>query len=137
MDLLNISKEIRDLLENRRKELELSFVEEEHIYYMKDVNGNLRKNFPSVSKVIKKFYKYFDAEAKALQMSNGDVEGQQKLLAEWKGAGDYSTNMGSRVHYILETDTIERFGKYKEVREPIFTCDESQIIKSDKMIIAG
>ena len=70
-------------------------------------------------------------------MSNGDVEGQQKLLAEWKDAGDYSTNMGSRVHYVLETDTIERFGKYKEVREPIFICDDSQIIKSDKMIIGG
>jgi hypothetical protein len=137
MDLSKIALEIRDLLEKRRKELELSFVEEEHIYYMKDTDGVLKKNFPSVSKVIKKFYKYFDAEAKALQMSNGDVEGQQKLLSEWKGAGDYSTNMGSRVHYVLETDTIERFGKYKEVREPIFTCDESQIIKSDKMIIGG
>jgi hypothetical protein len=37
----------------------------------------------------------------------------------------------------LETDTIDRFGKYKEVREPIFTCDESQIVKSDSMVIAG
>lgn len=137
MDLSIISKEIRDLLEQRRKELELSFVEKEHIYYMKDTDGILKKNFPSVSKVIKKFYTPFDAETKALQMSRGDVDAQQKLLAEWKASGDYSTNMGSRVHYVLETDTIERFGKYKEVREPIFTCDDNQIIKSDNMIIAG
>jgi hypothetical protein len=137
MNLNEISLDIRQLLENRRKELELTFVEEEHIYYMKDTNGVLKKNFPSVSKLIKKFHKQFDAEGMALKMSNGDPEGQQKLLAEWKAAGDYSTNMGSRVHYVLETDTIDRFGKYKEVREPIFTCDESQLDKSDKMIIAG
>jgi len=137
MDLTKVSSDIRELLENRRKELDLTFVEEEHIYYMKDVDGQIKKNFPSVSKLVKKFHKYFDAPGMALKMSNGDPEGQQKLLAEWKAAGDYSTNMGSRVHYVLETDTIERFGKYKEVREPIFTCDESQIIKSDSMVTAG
>jgi hypothetical protein len=45
--------------------------------------------------------------------------------------------MGSRVHYLLETETIARYGEYKQVREPIFNCDESQIIKSDSMIGAG
>jgi hypothetical protein len=70
-------------------------------------------------------------------MSNGDPEGQQKLLAEWRAAGEYSTNMGSRVHYVLENDTISRFGNYKEVRQPIFNCDETQITKSDSMISAG
>ena len=39
MNLLEISKEINELLENRRKELELTFIEEEHIYYMKDLDG--------------------------------------------------------------------------------------------------
>ena len=57
MNLLEISKEINNLLEERRKDLELSFIEEEHIYYMKDTNGVLRKTFPSVSKVVKKFHK--------------------------------------------------------------------------------
>ena len=33
-------------------------------------------------------------------------EVQQQLLDEWKAAGDYSTNMGSRVHYMLEKKTI-------------------------------
>jgi hypothetical protein len=45
--------------------------------------------------------------------------------------------MGSRVHYVLESETIQRYGGYKEVREPIFNCDESQIIKGDNMIKAG
>jgi hypothetical protein len=45
--------------------------------------------------------------------------------------------MGSRVHYILEKKTIERNGNYKEVRQPIFNCDPSQLIKGDAMIKAG
>ncbi len=56
MDLKLISEEINELLEVRRKELELTFIEDQHTYYMKDTNGVLRKTFPSVSKVVKKFY---------------------------------------------------------------------------------
>ena len=56
MNLKDISLEIRELLEKRRQELELTFVEEEHIYYMKDVDGIVKSNFPSVSKIIKKFH---------------------------------------------------------------------------------
>ena len=137
MNLKDISLEINDLLEKRRKELELTFIEEEHIYYMKDLDGEIKRNFPSVSKIVKKFHKSFDAEGMALKMSKGDPEGQAKLLAEWKEAGDLSTNMGSRVHFELESDTISRFGNYKEVRQPIFEINEEQQRKSDNMIIAG
>ena len=137
MNLKDISLEINDLLEKRRKELELTFIEEEHIYYMKDVDGEIKKNFPSVSKIIKKFYKPFDANGMALKMSKGDPEGQANLLAEWKQAGDLSTNMGSRVHFFLEKNLIESSGNYKEVRQPIFDCDITQILKGDSMISAG
>jgi hypothetical protein len=137
MNLKDISLEINDLLKKRRKELELTFIEEEHIYYMKDLDGEIKRNFPSVSKIVKKFHKSFDAEGMALKMSKGDPEGQAKLLAEWKQAGDLSTNMGSRVHFELESDTISRFGNYKEVRQPIFEINEEQQRKSDNMIIAG
>lgn len=137
MNLNDISLEIKDLLEKRRQELELTFIEEEHIYHMKDLDGQVKKNFPSVSKIIKKFHKPFDAEGMALKMSNGDPEGQAQLLAEWKKAGDLSTNMGSRVHFELETDLIGRFNNYKEVRQPIFTINEEQQRKSDNMIKAG
>jgi hypothetical protein len=137
IDLNEIAQEIRDALEVRRREMELTFIEEDHIYYMKDVDGVIRSNFPSVSKVIKNFYIPFDAETKSLQMAKGDLTRQQELLEQWKASGDYSTNMGSRVHYLLETETIARYGDYKQVREPIFNCDESQIIKSDSMIGAG
>ena len=137
MNLKDISLEINDLLEKRRRELELTFIEEEHIYYMKDLDGKIKRNFPSVSKIVKKFHKSFDAEGMALKMSKGDPEGQTKLLAEWKQAGDLSTNMGSRVHFELESDTISRFGNYKEVRQPIFEINEEQQRKSDNMIVAG
>ena len=137
MNLKDISLEINDLLEKRRQELELTFIEEEHIYYMKDVDGEIKKNFPSVSKIVKKFHKPFDADGMALKMSKGDPEGQAQLLAEWKQAGDLSTNMGSRVHFELESELIGRFDNYKEVRQPIFTINEEQQRKSDNMIIAG
>jgi hypothetical protein len=104
---------------------------------MKDVDGEVKKNFPSVSKIVKKFHKPFDADGMALKMSKGDPEGQSQLLAEWKQAGDLSTNMGSRVHFELESELIGRFDNYKEVRQPIFEINEEQQRKSDNMIIAG
>ena len=136
-NLEEISLEIKDLLEKRRQELELTFIEEKHIYFMRDSDGEIKSNFPSVSKIIKKFHKPFDAEGMALRMSNGDPEGARILQEQWRQAGDLSTNMGSRVHFELETDTISRFGNYKEVRQPIFEINEEQRIKSDNMIIAG
>ena len=137
MNLYDISLEMREVFEEKRKQLELSFIEEDHIYYMRDLNGEIKTNFPSVSKLISKFHKHFDSEGKALQMCNGDPEGTKALLAEWKQAGDLSTNMGSRVHFELETDTVERFGSYKDVRQPIFEINEEQQRKSDAMIGAG
>jgi len=137
MNLHEIAHEIRESVEKRRQELELTFVEEDHVYYMKDISGKIKSNFPSVSKVIKNFYIPFDAESKSLQMANGDVVKQQQLLNEWKAAGDYSTNMGSRVHYVLENELIKQYKDFKTVREPIFQCDEQQLQRSDNMILAG
>jgi hypothetical protein len=137
MNLKEIASEIRQILEDKRKELELTFIEDTHTYYMKDLNGEVRTNFPSVSKVLKKFYEEFDAEGIALNKAKGDIKEKNKLLAEWKEAGDYSTNMGSRVHYMLEKKLIEDYGNYKEVRQPIFDCDFTQILKGDSMINAG
>ena len=137
MNLTEIAQEIRECVEIRKKELELTFYEDEHIYFMRDLDGKHRNNFPSVSKVIKKFYIPFDAESKAYQMTDGDEEETRLLLEKWKKAGDYSTNLGSRVHYMLETDLVGRYGNYKDVRQPIFECDNQQIMKSDSMISAG
>lgn len=137
MNLIKISKDINKILDKRRKELDLRFIEEEHMYFMKDKDGQIRNDFLSVSKVIKKFYEPFDADAKSLQLANGDVEKQNKLLEEWKAAGDRSTNMGSRVHYELERELINRNKNYKEIRQPIFVIDEQQRKKSDHMIVAG
>ncbi len=136
-DLKEIAKDIRKVLEEKRKELELTFVEEDHIYHMKDSDGKMRSDFPSVSKVMKKFYKEFPADEIANKKANGNPEVKAKLLEEWSKAGSYSTNMGSRVHFFLEKKTCEIFELDKEVREPIFECDFTQILKSDSMISAG
>jgi hypothetical protein len=137
MELNKIAEEIRDILEEKRKELELTFIEDTHTYFMKDLDGVVKTNFPSVSKVMKYFYEEFDTEGISLKKAKGDLEVQQQLLDEWKAAGDYSTNMGSRVHFLLEQKTIEMFGGYKEVRLPIFDCDFTQILKGDSMVSAG
>jgi hypothetical protein len=137
MDINRTAIEIREILEKKRQELELSFIEEDHIYFMKDKDGKLRNDFPSVSKVLKKFYTEFPTEEAALKKAKGDVVYAEQLKEEWAQAGTYSTNMGSRTHFFLEQETIKRFGDYKQVREPIFECDFTQILKSDIMIQAG
>lgn len=136
-ELLNVAQEIRNLLEIRRNELELTFVEDTHTYYMKDTDGIVKDTFPSVSSVIKHFYDEFDSEGISLRKANGDLEVQKQLLDEWAAAGDYATNMGSRVHYLLEKKLIDMFGGYKDVRQPIFECDFTQILKGDSMVSAG
>lgn len=132
MKLNNEAKEIREIIQSKQKELGLTFVEEDHIYTM---NG--RTDYPSVSKVIKKFYKEFPTEEAALKKAGGNPYKQQQLIKEWEEAGKYSTNLGSRVHYVLEKKLIDMNESYKEVRKPIFDCDLEQLMKSDRMISAG
>jgi hypothetical protein len=132
MDLKNIAKEIREIISEKQKEIGLVFEEERHIYTM---NG--RTDWPSVSKVLKKFYKPFPTEEAAYNKAGGDPEKQQQLIEEWAALGAYSTNLGSRVHYVLESEVVKKNGSFKEVRKPIFECDLSQLMKSDNMIVAG
>jgi hypothetical protein len=132
MKLNKVAEEIRELIAQRQKELGLTFEEEDHIYTM---NG--KKDYPSVSKVLKKFYTEFPTEEAAYNKAGGDPQRQQELIKEWAAAGTYSTNMGSRVHFVLEKNVIERNGNYKEVRQPIFDCDLTQTMKGDNMIAAG
>ena len=137
MDLKNIAKEIRDIVSECQKKHQITFDEDSHTYTMLDENGNLTSDWPSVSKVLKLFYDEFDAEGISYKKAKGDLKVQQELLDEWKAAGDYSTNMGSRVHYLLETEIVNKFELTKEVRQPIYDCDFTQILKGDSMVVAG
>jgi hypothetical protein len=137
MDLNKIAEEIREILNRKREELQLTFEEEAHKYTMLDIDGNLRTDFPSVSKVMKLFYDEFPTEEKAYEMSGGNPEETERLLAEWAEKGVRSTNMGSRVHYFLEEHVLKEFNINKEVRQPIFKCDMQQLVVSDTMIVAG
>jgi hypothetical protein len=132
IDLKSIASEIREIVSERQKSLGLVFEEDKHVYTM---NG--KKNYPSVSKVLKSFYREFPLEEAALKKAGGNPEEAERLKEEWAAAGTYSTNLGSRVHYILEKTLIENNGGYKEVRQPIFDCDITQLMKSDNMIFAG
>lgn len=136
-ELLEISKDIRDTLQIRRNELELSFIEDTHTYYMRNTLGEIKSDFPSVSTVIKQFYEEFPALEKSLSMCNGDIFEQDKLLTQWRGTSEYANSKGSRTHYLLEADLLKMYGSYKEVRQPIFECDDDQIKESNSMIDAG
>lgn len=136
-DLYQVRDEILEIVRNRQKELQLTFEEEKHQYTMLDVDGNLKDDWYSVSKIIKKYYDEFPAEEIALKKAKGDVDEQQKLLKEWSDAGTYSTNLGSRTHYLLEQKSLEMFNIKKDVRQPLFDCDFEQILKSDRMVSAG
>lgn len=137
MDLKKIAQEIRDIISERQKEFQLTFEEESHKYTMLDNKGNLRSDFPSVSKVMKLFYDEFPTEQAAFNKAGGDPDEAERLVNEWAELGRKSTNLGSRCHFFLEEHTLKEFGIDKVVRQPIFDCDAEQIIKSDTMIIAG
>ena len=137
MDLQIVAKEIREILDKKREELQLTFEEDAHKYTMIDLDGNLRTDFPSVSKVMKLFYDEFPADKKAFEMAGGDPDETERILAEWAEKGRKSTNMGSRVHYFLEEHTLKEFGIDKQVRQPIFDVDIQQLMTSDSMIVGG
>lgn len=137
MDLYKIRDEINEIIKNKQENLGLTFEEESHTYTMTDLNGVVRSDWPSVSKVMKIFYEEFDSDGIAGKKAKGDPVEKARLLKEWSDAGTYSTNMGSRVHYFLEKKALEMFEIEKEVRQPIFDCDFTQILKGDSMIHAG
>ena len=136
-ELYKVRDEILEIVKKRQEELQLSFEEESHKYTMLDKNGELKDDWYSVSKILKNYYDPFPAEEIALKKAKGDVEEQQKLLKEWADAGTYSTNLGSRTHFLLEQKSLEMFDIQKEVRQPIFDCDFEQILKSDRMVSGG
>ena len=136
-ELLEVGQEIRDIITERQKEMELSFVEDTHTYYIRDRNGKITTKFPSVSTVIGQFYEPFPDLNKSYQMCDGDLIAQDKLLKEWRATADYANSKGSRVHYLLEMDLLKQYGSYKEVRVPIFDCDETQTADGNAMIDAG
>jgi hypothetical protein len=137
MDLKLISEEIREILDEKRKKIQLTFVEDQHVYYMKGLDGKIHNNFPSVSKIVGKFHTPFDSNAISLRMAKGDKTKQLKLLSEWREAGVYSSNMGSRVHFELETEVLSRFENNKKIRRPIFEINTEQELKSNEMVSAG
>lgn len=136
-ELLEISNEIRDIISDKQRSYDLTFVEDTHTYYIRDLEGEITTKFPSVSTVIKQFYNEFPDHEKSFEMSDGDLVAQDELLKKWRSSADYANSIGSRTHFLLEKDLLELYGSYKEVRKPIFDCDQEQTQISNLMIDAG
>jgi len=97
INLNEVAEEIREILEQKRNEYELSFIEDDHIYFMRDVDGKYRNDFPSVSKVLKKFYDEFPAEEIAYNKAKGDrVETQRLCDLGQITKGDSMINAGKK-----------------------------------------
>lgn len=132
-----VSKEIKEIVAEYQKEHDLSFVEDTHTYYIRK-DGEIKSDMPSVSTVLHSFYTQFDATTtKAFKKCGGDPVKEAALLQEWADTGTYASSTGSRVHFLLESYLVDMYGSYKEVRIPIFDCDEEQIRMGDGMIEAG
>lgn len=136
MKLIDTAIEIRDILRECRERNSLSFIEDTHTYYIKENNKLITP--PSVSTVLKCFYEPFDAtQTYKFKSCEGDLIKEAELLKSWSNKGDISSSKGSRTHYLLEDYLLGLYGSYKDLRMPIFDCDEKTIIESDSMIEAG
>lgn len=115
----------------------ITFTEETHAYTMKDKFGRYRSDWKSVTKIIKDFYDPFDSDNIAEKVSKGKPEKKIALLNEWKNIANIAANVGSRTHYFLEKECCELFNLKKELRTPIFECNERDTRRSDNMIVGG
>ena len=82
IDLKSVASEIREIVSERQKSLGLVFEEDKHVYTM---NG--KKDYPSVSKVLKSFYREFPLEEAALKKAGGNPQEAERLKEEWAAAG--------------------------------------------------
>ena len=82
-ELIKIGDEIKSIISEKQKELNLSFVEDTHTYHIKTLGGEMTTKFPSVSTVIKQFYTEFPDLEKSLEMSENNIHEQDKLLKKW------------------------------------------------------
>lgn len=138
MDLKEMSLDIKKIIFEYQQKHCISFIEDTHTYFIKNNEGIIISDLPSVSTVLHCFYTPFNAQGtRAFKNCEGDKEKERLLLETWAATGEYASNMGSRVHYLLEKHLIELYGSYKEVRQPIFNCDEEQTNTGDQMIEAG
>ena len=105
MDLNKVSSEIRDIIDEKQKQVSLSFVEETHTYFIKDKSGDVVTNYPSVSTVISQFYTPFPDLDNSYKKSGYDIVKQDEILKEWRGTASYATKefnglLALHEHYI-------------------------------------
>src|SRR5690606_19857937 len=98
----------------------LTFVEETHTYY---VDGKI---LPSVSTLIKDFYKEFDTEGESIRYAEKKGFEIEDVLGAWRGENIESTTKGTKVHLFGE-DYVK--WKYFEIGEkPTAFCKQSLAI---------
>ena len=88
----------------------ITFKEDTHQYFDPD-----KKEYQSVSRVLKKYVEPFDSKKISLMMSGGDVKKQKKLLDEWKLKADNSVNHGNKIHASLENYSLGKMSLIEDL----------------------
>ena len=137
-EILKTAEGIRSVIKTYQVKNELTFKEDTHTYFIKNKQNKIISDMPSVSTIIESFFEPFKPEStRAFKNCMGDKDRETKLLKEWADSGTYAANKGSRAHYMLEKKLINTYNGFKEIRKPLFSCDDTQIKDSDNMINAG
>ena len=137
-ELLDLAQEIRDTLENVRKERKLSFVENTHKYSIYDpINERITSNLPSVSTLIKQYSEPFDSIGKSLEKTGGDVLMAEELRAKWAKMGADSSSIGSYTHFKLEQYVWNLFDINMEVRKPQYDVSGQDLLDAQEMVRVG
>jgi len=138
LELMSISKDIRQYLDEERINRKLTFIEDTHEYGIFDpITESVVNHFPSVSSLIKEYSIPFDDIIKSLQMCNEDEVRAAELRKTWQAKGDYANNVGSYVHYKLENYILELFDIDKKTRKPEYVLDNKSIIEGQRMVKTG
>lgn len=137
-ELLDLAQDIRDSLEQERKNRRLEFVEKSHKYSIYDpINERMTSNLPSVSTLIKQFSEPFDSLSKSLEKTGGDVKLAEELRAEWRAMGDLASSIGSYAHFKLEQYVWNLFDVSMDLRKPDYNLDHEGLLEAQDMLRNG
>lgn len=137
-EILNLSKEITESLNEVRSERKLSFEEKNHKYSIySPIEEKIIKDLPSVSTLLKQWYEPFDSLSKSIEMMSGDVDLASDLRKQWQKKGEDANSIGSFTHYKLEKYVWDIFDIQKTTRKPFYNLKNEELYEAQKMVKTG
>jgi hypothetical protein len=137
-ELLNLAQDIRDILDDVRSKIKLTFEEETHRYSIySEEEGCQIDHLPSVSKLIKQYSEPFDSLAVSVNMMSGDEMLAEELRKDWKKQGDDASSIGSYAHYKLEQYVWNLYDINITTRKPYYDLKNDEYLLAQNMLQNG